>query len=126
MTNTEVTRIVKNDGSTSELDLDKIHRMVNKACEGLSGVSQSLIEMNSGLQIYDGISTNEIQKILVKSSSDLISLENPNSSMLQQDCCYIQYRNRFLIPSGKILKYILISRTSLLGTYLLVCMTQPY
>ena len=78
MTNTEVTRIVKNDGSTSELDLDKIHRMVNKACEGLSGVSQSLIEMNSGLQIYDGISTNEIQKILVKSSSDLISLENPN------------------------------------------------
>ena len=41
-------------------------------------VSESLVEMNSGLQFYDGITTQEIQKILVKSASDLISLESPN------------------------------------------------
>lgn len=78
MTEQDGIRVVKSDGSTDTLNLDKIHRMVNKACDGITGVSQSLVEMNSGLQFYDGITTKEIQKILVKSSSDLISLENPN------------------------------------------------
>lgn len=71
-------KVIKSDGSSDSLNLDKIHRMVNKACEGITGVSQSLVEINSGLQFYDGITTKEIQKILVKSCSDLISLENPN------------------------------------------------
>jgi ribonucleoside-diphosphate reductase alpha chain len=48
------------------------------ACEDISGVSASQVEMNSGLQFYDGITTDEIQQILIKSASDLISLENPN------------------------------------------------
>ena len=52
--------------------------MVHKACKKIAGVSESLVEMNSGLQFYDGITTKDIQKILVKSASDLISLENPN------------------------------------------------
>jgi ribonucleoside-diphosphate reductase alpha chain len=52
--------------------------MVEKACKDIAGVSESLVEMNSGLQFYDGITTSDIQKILVKSASDLISLENPN------------------------------------------------
>jgi len=77
MTEQEI-KVIKSDGSRDSLNLDKIHRMVNKACEGITGVSQSLVEINSGLQFYDGITTKEIQKILVKSSSDLISLENPN------------------------------------------------
>ncbi|SVB42939.1 uncharacterized protein METZ01_LOCUS195793, partial [marine metagenome] len=51
---------------------------MNKACRGITGVSESLVEMNSGLQFYDGITTKEIQKILIKSASDLISLDNPN------------------------------------------------
>ena len=60
------------------LNIDKIHEMVEYACEDISGVSSSQVEMNSGLQFYDGITTDEIQKILIKSASDLISLENPN------------------------------------------------
>jgi ribonucleoside-diphosphate reductase alpha chain len=53
--------------------------MVEEACEGLgSGVSASQVEMNSGLQFFDGIETKDIQEILVRSASDLISLENPN------------------------------------------------
>jgi len=71
-------RVLKTDGSKVEINLEKIHRMVEKACKGITGVSESLVEMNSGLQFYDGITTKEIQKILVKSASDLISLENPN------------------------------------------------
>ena len=75
--NSEI-RVVKSDGLKVDIDLDKIHRMVEKSCRGIAGVSESLVEMNSGLQFYDGITTQEIQKILIKSASDLISLENPN------------------------------------------------
>ena len=71
-------KVVKSDGSKVDLNLDKIHKMVEKSCRGITGVSESLVEMNSGLQFYDGITTKEIQKILVKSASDLISLESPN------------------------------------------------
>ena len=70
--------VVKSDGTKVEIELDKIHKMVEKACRGITGVSESLVEMNSGLQFFDGITTKEIQKILVKSASDLISLESPN------------------------------------------------
>jgi ribonucleoside-diphosphate reductase alpha chain len=52
--------------------------MVDAACEGLSGVSASQVEIQSGIQFYDGITTAEIQEILVRSASDLITLENPN------------------------------------------------
>ena len=71
-------KVVKSDGTKVEIDLDKIHRMVHKACKDLTGVAESSVEMNSGLQFYDGITTQEIQKILVKSASDLISLDSPN------------------------------------------------
>ena len=70
--------VIKSDGSKVGIDLDKIHKMVHKACKRVAGVSESLVEMNSGLQFYDGITTIDIQKILVRSASDLISLENPN------------------------------------------------
>ena len=70
--------VIKSDGSKVVIDLDKIHKMVYKACKGIAGVSASMVEMNSGLQFYDGITTKDIQQILVKSASDLITLENPN------------------------------------------------
>lgn len=70
--------VVKRSGNIEPLMLEKIHDMVNCACEGLANVSASQIEMNSGLQFYPGITTDEIQQILVKSASDLISLEHPN------------------------------------------------
>ena len=75
--NSEI-RVLKSDGSKVEIDLDKIHKMVHKACKKITGVSESSVQMNSGLQFYDGITTKDIQKILVKSASDLISLESPN------------------------------------------------
>ena len=71
-------KVKKRDGRVEALDLDKMHLMVNEATDGLSGVSASQVEMQSGIQFYDGISTDEIQKILIKSASDLITLEHPN------------------------------------------------
>jgi len=71
-------KVIKSDGKRVGIDLDKIHRMVEKSCRGITGVSESLVEMNSGLQFYDGITTKDIQNILIRSASDLISLDNPN------------------------------------------------
>ena len=79
MTNGHSINVKKRSGAVEALNLDKIHKMVDEACEGLgSGVSASQVEMNSGLQFFDGIETKDIQEILVRSASDLISLENPN------------------------------------------------
>ena len=70
--------ITKRSGQKEKLDLDKMHFVVEEACKGLSGVSASQIEMNADLQFYDGMTTDEIQNILIRSANDLISLENPN------------------------------------------------
>ena len=70
--------VVKRDGSVESLNLDKVHKMVEMACEGLAGVSASQVEMNSGIQFYDGIKTEDIQEILIRSANDLISLDTPN------------------------------------------------
>jgi len=72
------TKVVKRSGSTENLDLNKLHIMVEEACKDLAGVSASQVEMQSGIQFYDGITTAEIQEILIRSASDLIDLEHPN------------------------------------------------
>ena len=73
-----MTQVVKRHGKLEPIDLEKVHRMVEAACKDVSGVSESAVEMNSGLQFYDGITSTEIQSILIKSAADLISLETPN------------------------------------------------
>ena len=70
--------VLKRDGTTEELNLDKVHKMVEFACEGLAGVSASQVEIQSGLQFCDGITSNDIQEILIRSASDLITEEHPN------------------------------------------------
>ena len=72
------TKVKKRDGRIEPLDLDKMHLMVEEATKGLAGVSASQVEMTSGIQFYDGITTAEIQEILIKSASDLIDLDHPN------------------------------------------------
>ena len=75
---TNGTKVQKRDGRIESLDLDKMHLMVEEACDGLAGVSASQVEMKSGIQFYDGITTVEIQEILIRSASDLIDLDHPN------------------------------------------------
>ena len=72
------TKVIKRSGDNEPLDLNKLHLMVEEACRDLAGVSASQVEMQSGIQFYDGITTAEIQEILIRSASDLIDLDNPN------------------------------------------------
>jgi ribonucleoside-diphosphate reductase alpha chain len=71
-------QVIKRDGQSEPLNLDKIHVMVEHACNGLAGVSESQVEMNANLQFFDGIKTSDIQEILIRSANDLISLDAPN------------------------------------------------
>ena len=71
-------KVKKRNGSIEPLDLEKMHIMVEQATKGLAGVSASQVEIQSGIQFYDGITTGEIQEILIRSASDLIDLDHPN------------------------------------------------
>lgn len=75
MTNITVT---KRDGRREPLDLEKFHKVVNFACEGLAGVSPSEVEIKSHIQFTNGMHTSDIQETLIKSASELISEESPN------------------------------------------------
>ena len=77
-TNSSSIKITKRDGTQELLDINKIHFVVEEACEELSGVSASQIEINANLQFYDGITSKDIQHVLVRSANDLTTLENPN------------------------------------------------
>jgi len=82
----------RNGRGTEPLDLDKMHKMVEEACSGIAGVSASQVEINSGIQFYDGITTGEIQEILIKSASDLIDLDNPNYQFVAARLLLFQLR----------------------------------
>ena len=69
------TNVRKRSGSIESLDLNKMHKIVDEACKDLAGVSASQVEINSGIQFYDGITTAEIQEILIKLS--LIHISEP-------------------------------------------------
>ena len=71
-------KVVKRNGSIESIDLEKMHKMVEQGCEGLAQVSASQVEINSGIQFFDGITTAQIQEILIRSASDLIDLDHPN------------------------------------------------
>ncbi|MDO4776654.1 MAG: class 1a ribonucleoside-diphosphate reductase subunit alpha [Cardiobacteriaceae bacterium] len=75
-------RVTKRDGRKEAIDLDKIHRVVTWAAEGLSNVSVSQVELRSHIQFYDGIRTRDIHETLIKSAADLISEEAPDYQYL--------------------------------------------
>ena len=66
--------------------------MVEAACKDVSGVSASSVEMNSGLQFYNGMTSKEIQSILIKSAADLICLETPNYQFVAARLLLFQIR----------------------------------
>ena len=70
--------VTKRDGSRETLDLEKMHKVVFYACEGIAGVSASEVEIRSHLQFYNGIQTLDVQETLIKAAADLISDDTPN------------------------------------------------
>jgi len=71
-------QIKKRNNTDELLDIEKMHKVVFYACEGITGVSASEVEIKSSLQFYNGITSKEIQETLIKSAADLISEETPN------------------------------------------------
>jgi len=74
---TQIT-VTKRDGRKEPLNLDKFHKVVYWATEGITGVSASEVELKSHLQFYNGITTADIQETLIKAAADLITEETPN------------------------------------------------
>lgn len=70
--------VTKRDGTKEPLNLEKFHVVVKNACEGLTGVSASEVELRSQIQFYDGIKSSDIQELLINSAANLITEENPN------------------------------------------------
>ena len=71
-------QVKKRDGTKEQFSVEKIHKVVQWATNGINGVSFSDIEMNANLSLYDGISSSDIHNVLIKSANDLISESNPN------------------------------------------------
>ena len=76
--NTENLKVTKRDGSIVPFDIDKIHKIVERACEGITGVSVSDVEMEARLSFYDKITSTEIHRSLTKAATDLITEHTPN------------------------------------------------
>lgn len=71
-------QVTKRDGSKAPLNIEKFHKVAAYACEGLSGVSVSDLEIKTQIQFYNGIKSTDIQEVLIKAAADLISEESPN------------------------------------------------
>ena len=71
-------QVTKRDGTKEPLDIDKLHTVVFYACENITGVSPSEVELKSQIQFYNGVTSKEIQETLIKAAADLISAETPN------------------------------------------------
>ena len=71
-------QVKKRDGSLEDLNIDKLHKVVMYACENITGVSASEVEIHSQIQFSNGITSSDIQETLIKSAADLITEETPN------------------------------------------------
>jgi ribonucleoside-diphosphate reductase alpha chain len=94
VSNEEISVNKRNGRGKESLNIEKIHSMVGFATEGITGVSASHVEMNSGIQFFDGVSTADIQQILIKSANDLITLENPNYQYVAARLLLFQLRKQ--------------------------------
>ncbi|MGO2478347.1 MAG: ATP cone domain-containing protein, partial [Pseudoalteromonas sp.] len=74
--------VSKRDGRKESLDLDKIHRVIAWAAEGLNNVSVSQVELKSHIQFYDGIRTDDIHETIIKAAADQISKDTPDYQYL--------------------------------------------
>ncbi|ATD65201.1 class 1a ribonucleoside-diphosphate reductase subunit alpha [Neisseria weixii] len=75
-------QVTKRDGRLEPIDLDKIHRVVTWAAEGLNNVSVSQVELKSHIQFYNGIRTDDIHETIIKAAADLISQDSPDYQYL--------------------------------------------
>jgi ribonucleoside-diphosphate reductase alpha chain len=86
--------VTKRDGRREPLDLDKIHRVITWAAEGLQNVSVSQVELKSHIQFYDGIKSSDIHETIIKAAADLISKESPDYQYLSARLAVFHLRKK--------------------------------
>ena len=74
--------VTKRNGEKEPIDLDKIHKVITWAAEGLDNVSVSQVELRSHIQFYDGIRTSDIHETIIRAAADLISQDTPDYQYL--------------------------------------------
>lgn len=117
MTDQEIIVVTKRDGTTEPLDFDKIHKMVSYGCAGVTGVSQSQIEIAAHLKFYPGIKTFEIQEALISAASQMITEETPNYQIVAAR--FVNYHLRKIVHGSIEMPalYDQIKRVTNLGFY---------
>ena len=86
--------VTKRDGEQEKIDLEKIHRVIHWAAEGLQNVSVSQVEIKSHIQFFDGIRTEDIHETIIKSAADLISEETPDYQYLSARLAIFHLRKK--------------------------------
>ena len=86
--------VTKRDGRKENIDLEKIHRVITWAAEGLHNVSVSQVELRAHIQFYDGITTSDIHETIIKSAADLISEETPDYQYLSARLAVFHLRKK--------------------------------
>jgi len=71
-------QVTKRNGRLEPFDLEKVHKVLEWAVEGITGVSISEIELRANIQLYDKIPADFIHELLIKSAAELISEQTPN------------------------------------------------
>ena len=79
---TQAIQVIKRDGRVENLDMEKIHRVVTWAADGLVNVSVSQVEINAKIAFFRGIKTKDIHETIIKSAADLISIDAPDYQYL--------------------------------------------
>ncbi len=102
MTHIDKIKVTKRDGRLEPIDLDKIHKVIEWAADGLDNVSVSQVELKSHIQFYEGIKTRDIHETIIKSAADLISEDTPDYQYLAARLAIFHLRkiayNRFTPP----------------------------
>jgi len=97
---TQTLYVTKRDGQREPLDLDKIHRVIDWAAEGLQNVSVSQVELRSHIQFYDGIKTADIHETIIKAAADLISKETPDYQYMAARLAVFHLRKKPMVSSS--------------------------
>ncbi|MEL0612657.1 class 1a ribonucleoside-diphosphate reductase subunit alpha [Marinomonas arenicola] len=74
--------VTKRNGQTENINLEKIHKVITWAADGLDNVSVSQVELKAQIQFFEGIRTTDIHETLIKSAADLISENTPDYQYL--------------------------------------------
>lgn len=76
------TSVTNRHGQRVPIDVGKIREVVSEACRGLHGIDPLVLEMDSQIHFYDGISTRKIQETLIRVANEKTSVQQPNWTMV--------------------------------------------